>query len=243
MSIKYLSPSGLTEVWSNIKAYIASKIPSKIITGLSIKGRTITYTNSDGTTGTLTTQDTNTTYSVATTSTNGLMSSTDKTKVDGIAAGANNYTHPSSHPASMITGLTKVATSGSYNDLTNKPTIPTVNNATLTIQKNGTTVKTFTANASANVTANITVPTKTSELTNNSGFLTSHSPVDSSLSSTSTNAIQNKVVNTALNTKANDADVVHKSGNETINGVKKFTSETVNTSLHQHRWLWYLKQY
>lgn len=65
-----------------------------------------------------------------------------------------------------------VATSGSYNDLTNKPTIPTVNNATLTIQKNGTTVKTFTANASSNVTANITVPTKTSDLTNNSGFIT-----------------------------------------------------------------------
>ena len=62
MSIKYLSPSGLSEVWSNIKAYIASKIPSKIVTGLSIKGRTITYTNSDGTTGTLTTQDTDTTY-------------------------------------------------------------------------------------------------------------------------------------------------------------------------------------
>ena len=37
------------------------------------------------------------------------------------------------------------------------PTIPTVNNATLTIQKNGTTVKTFTANASSNVTANITM--------------------------------------------------------------------------------------
>ena len=34
------------------------------------------------------------------------------------------YTHPSSHPASMITGLAAVATSGSYNDLTNKPTIP-----------------------------------------------------------------------------------------------------------------------
>lgn len=43
----------------------------------------------------------------------------------------------------------------------NKPTIPTVNNATLTIQKNGTSVATFTANASSNVTANITVPTLT----------------------------------------------------------------------------------
>ena len=50
--------------------------------------------------------------------------------------------------------------------------IPTVNNATLTIQKNGTTVNSFTANASSNVTANITVPTKTSELTNDSGYTT-----------------------------------------------------------------------
>ena len=41
----------------------------------------------------------------------------------------------------------------------NKPTIPTVNNGTLTIQKNGTNVATFTANQSGNATANITVPT------------------------------------------------------------------------------------
>ena len=60
--------------------------------------------------------------------------------------------------------------SGDYDDLTNKPTI---GNATLTIQKNGTNVQTFTANATSNKTANITVPTKTSDLTNDSGFLTS----------------------------------------------------------------------
>lgn len=71
--------------------------------------------------------------------------------------------------------LSTVATSGSYNDLTDKPTIPTVNNATLTIQKNGATVNTFTANASSNVTANITVPTDTNDLTNGAGFLTSGS--------------------------------------------------------------------
>lgn len=47
--------------------------------------------------------------------------------------------------------------SGSYNDLTNKPTIPTVNDATLTIQKNGTAVGTFTANASSAKTINITM--------------------------------------------------------------------------------------
>ena len=34
------------------------------------------------------------------------------------------YTHPASHAATMITGLATVATSGSYADLDNKPTIP-----------------------------------------------------------------------------------------------------------------------
>lgn len=51
--------------------------------------------------------------------------------------------------------------------------VPTVNNATLTIQKNGTNVQTFTANQSTNATANITVPTATSELTNDSNFVNS----------------------------------------------------------------------
>ncbi len=40
------------------------------------------------------------------------------------------YTHPSSHPASMITGLAAVATSGKYSDLTGLPTIPTIEYAT-----------------------------------------------------------------------------------------------------------------
>lgn len=65
-----------------------------------------------------------------------------------------------------------VATTGDYDDLLNKPTIPTVNDATLTIQKNGTDVVTFTANSSTNQTANITVPTDTSDLTNGAGFIT-----------------------------------------------------------------------
>ena len=46
---------------------------------------------------------TNTTYTNATTSKDGLMSSEDKTKLDGIAENANNYVHPSTHAASMIT--------------------------------------------------------------------------------------------------------------------------------------------
>ena len=83
--------------------------------------------------------------------------------------------------------LATVATTGDYSDLSGTPTIPTVNNATLTIQKHGSNVQTFTANQSTNATANITVPTKTSELTNNSGFLTS----------VATANIANKAVTTA----------------------------------------------
>lgn len=71
------------------------QINTTYIKGLSVSGTNITYTKGDGTTGTIKTQDTNTVY-----------------------------THPTTHPASMITGLATVATSGSYNDLSNKPTIP-----------------------------------------------------------------------------------------------------------------------
>ena len=39
----------------------------------------------------------------------------------------------------------KSADSVAWANVSGKPTIPTVNNGTLTIQKNGTTVKTFTA--------------------------------------------------------------------------------------------------
>lgn len=69
--------------------------------------------------------------------------------------------------------LATVATTGNYTDLTNKPTIPAeANNAILTIQRNGTSIGTFTADASVNKTINVIVPTTTSELTNNSGFIT-----------------------------------------------------------------------
>lgn len=68
--------------------------------------------------------------------------------------------------------LATVATTGDYGDLLNTPTIPTVNDATLTIQKNGVDVASFTANSATAATANITVPTDTSDLTNSAGFIT-----------------------------------------------------------------------
>lgn len=68
--------------------------------------------------------------------------------------------------------LAAVATSGKYSDLSGTPTIPTVGSGTLTIQRNGTTVKTFSANATSGVTANITVPTTVAEMTDASSYYT-----------------------------------------------------------------------
>ena len=56
------------------------------IVSLSANGTTISYTNNNGETESITTQDT--TYSAATQSTAGLMSAEDKKKLDGIASGA-----------------------------------------------------------------------------------------------------------------------------------------------------------
>ena len=88
--------------------------------------------------------------------------------------------------------LATVAFSGDYNDLINrpaflqvqadwdetdtdspayiknKPTMPTVNDATLTIQKNWASVGTFTANASTNTSVNITVPNVINNVTSTS---------------------------------------------------------------------------
>ena len=120
-------------VLSNSYSYTLPNATSSVLGGvkigsnITVSSGTISLTKSNVTSALGYTPPTSdTTYSVATTSSNGLMSSTDKSKLDGIATGANNYTHPSTHPASMITGLATVATSGNYNDLSNTPTIPDV---------------------------------------------------------------------------------------------------------------------
>lgn len=61
-----------------------------------------------------------------------------------------------------------VATSWKYCDLTGTPTIW---DAKLTIQRNGTCVNSITMNATSNVTANISVPTKTSDISNDCWYI------------------------------------------------------------------------
>lgn len=57
--------------------------------------------------------------------------------------------------------LAAVATSGSYTDLSDKPTI---GDATITVQKNGVMVDSFTANTTTNKTINLIIPTTASDV-------------------------------------------------------------------------------
>lgn len=68
-----------------------SGLMTDYVASISVSGRTLTFKNKSGATmGTATTQDT--TYGLASKSSNGLMSSTDKTKLDGIESGAQKNT-------------------------------------------------------------------------------------------------------------------------------------------------------
>ena len=105
-----------------------------------------------------------------------------------------------------------VATSGSYNDLSNKPTIPTVNDATLTIQKNGTTINTFTANSSTDKTVNIQCVDLNSNQTVGGIKTFSNAPVVGSIN------LDGKTIDTDAN------------GNMTFNGNKVLTNANLTFS-------------
>lgn len=91
---------------------------------------------------------------------NGFLSKKPKITIDnGTTEGVNQFTCDGS--VEWLLSLAKVATSGSYNDLTNKPTIPTVptiGNGVLTIKQGATTAGTFSANATYNEVITLIAP-------------------------------------------------------------------------------------
>lgn len=78
--------SGLYKITTNSQGHVtaATAVTKSDITALGIPG-----------------QDTNTTYGVASSSANGLMSAADKAKLDGIASGANKYTLPTASSSTL----------------------------------------------------------------------------------------------------------------------------------------------
>ena len=122
--------------------------------------------------------------------------------------------------------------------------LPSVGDATLTIQKNGVDIQTFTANSTTNATADIAVPTTVAELDDASDYayaadliqlesslaevaLTgSHNDlrdiptIDATISASSTNAVQNQAVASALANKADSSSI----GNGTLTIKRNGTS-------------------
>ena len=144
------------------------------------------------------------------------------TRIDKVAAAASADTATSATKATQDASgnviTTTYATKTELNAKADAEDIPTVNNATLTIQKNGATVGTFTANASANKTINITVPTTTSQLTNNSGFITADDlPKDYTLPVATSSALGG--------VKSGGNITVATSGAVTVNSATKATQD------------------
>lgn len=83
-----------------------------------------------------------------------------ESKIPGNASTSNQLA-TKADVTGLETSLAKVATTGSYNDLGDKPTI---GNAILTITRNNESAGNFTANATENKTINITVPVSASDV-------------------------------------------------------------------------------
>ena len=108
------SASSATSATKTTQDSAGQQINTTYIKGLSVSGKTITYTKGDGSTGTITTQDTNTTYSTGTASALGLTklytgtgTATDgtmtqaaiKTALDGKAASSHTHNYAGSSSA------------------------------------------------------------------------------------------------------------------------------------------------
>lgn len=97
--------------------------------------------------------------------------------------------------------------------------LPTVNNATITIQKNGTTVETFTLNQNSDETINIVVPTQASDV----GALPDTTTINDLTSTAQQNAL-NSGINSTLVGKIS----TNESAISTINGKIPSAASTTN---------------
>ena len=216
MARKYLDDNGLLYLWSKIKAAFVQKENGK---GLSTNDYTTTEKNKlsgiasgaqvnvietvkvNGTALTVSSKAVDVTvpsYSAATTSANGLMSSTDKAKLDGIDSGAE------------VNVIETVKVNGTALTVTSKAvdvTVPSYSAATTSangLMSSTDKSKLDGIEASADVNVIETVKLNTTALTVTDKAVSI--PVDSSLSSNSDNPIANSTVKTALDLKANAAN-------------------------------------
>lgn len=106
------------------------------------------------------------------------------------------YSHPATHPASMITGLAAVATSGSYADLSDKPTIPTVPTDVSAFVNDAGYLTQHQSLAAYVKSSELKAVAKSGDYNDltNKPTIPAAVIVDDMLDANSTNAVQNKVV-------------------------------------------------
>ena len=126
----------------------------------------------------------------------------------------SNSTNPVQNKVvtNALNGKSNTGHTHSYTDLTDKPTI---GNAQITIRQNGTEKGSFTLNQTSSKTIDLVDTTYVPATTSTAGLMSAtdktkldgiatganKTTVDTTLSSTSTNPVQNKVIFTALNNK------------------------------------------
>lgn len=155
----------------------------------------------------------------ATTTGAGFMSASDKTKLDGIAMGAEVNQNAFSN---VLVGSTTISADAKTDTLTiaagsNITLTPDAANDKLTIAAKDTTYGAATQSAAGLMSA--------ADKTKLDGVATgaNKTTVDSAMSSTSTNPVQNKVVNAALSSKADSSNVYTKTEvNTMVSAIPKF---------------------
>ena len=238
-SVKYATSAGSAGSAGSATNDSKSQAITGYIRGLSVSGRTVTYTRGDGTTGSITTQDsnttygnmtgatanaagkaglvpapaagtqgskylradgtwqtppdTNTTYGTASQSVNGLMSAADKKKLDGIASGANNYTY--SLPTASATVLGGVKTGS---NITNTGGVLSLTKANVTSALGYTPPTTNTTYGNATTSSSGLMSSSDKSKLNGIASGANKTVVDSTISQSSTNPVQNGVITKRL---------------------------------------------
>lgn len=238
-SVKYATSAGSAGSAGSATNDSKNQAITGYIRGLSVSGRTVTYTRGDGTTGSITTQDsnttygnmtgatanaagkaglvpapaagtqgskylradgtwqtppdTNTTYGTASQGANGLMSAADKKKLDGIASGANNFTY--SLPTASATVLGGVKTGS---NITNTSGVLSLTKANVTSALGYTPPTTNTTYGNATTGSSGLMSSSDKTKLNGIASGANKTVVDSTISQSSTNPVQNGVITKRL---------------------------------------------
>lgn len=137
-------------------------------------------------------------------------------KVSGKGLSTNDFTTAEKTKLDDLAEIKSIGTGLNLDSTTGELTATgggggTVNNAAITIQKNGTTVESFTVNQATDETINITVPTQASDI--NAATAAQGSKADSAIqgitvNSTTVTPDSNKIVNITVPTSAADVSAI-----------------------------------